>query len=310
MDMTPRKRRRQNDSLDIEISLRKSQLAALIELNNWYYADTLTLYELVCKRLGKTIHYGRFQNSMTELRHKAEYITCNPKQFYAIEPDNKKLVYMLSERGKSALRRHGIGTHAWGTHSKSFPHDWMGAYVVASLYLFADKRFIGPTEIQAKAPEHDHLFKFKVPSMEYTLAPDFPVFGFEYGPDSHRFFLLEMDCDSEDVDKGENFERASIGKKIRAYKELDTPDSNGDNIFYRQLKIPNHQVLFITTDALQKQRILKMVREVCGRTDMFLIRVMPHFSMLDRTPKPDPIFWTGEWESTAGEQFINIAREE
>lgn len=301
METRAHKTRRDNRSLNQDLPISRIRLATLKALNDFHLLDTLLLYKLVERDVG-TLHYGRFQNGLTDVRKKGGYITCPPAQFQTFNADYKRLVYQLTDRGKTVLKNHGIPVYSWGTHSSSFAHDWMMAHCMASIYLGADSKFISPAEIASRATVKENPFKFPVRSLDQTVAPDFPVFGFEYD-DGHNFFIFEMDCNTEIVET-ENFDRASLAKKITAYNELDKPDSRGDNAFWHRLRITNNYVGIITTDELQKRRIIQKVKQMCGKSKMFFIRTIPHFSTLDYTPDAMPELWSTGWERVGYDPFF------
>jgi hypothetical protein len=301
METGPHRNRRLNYYVDadgkpipyVDVGMTRIRLSILKQLNDWHDLDTLLLYKLVEQDIGP-LHYGRFQNQVTLLRKVAGYIHCPELQYQTINADYKRLVYSLTDQGKKVLKDNGVRLNQWGDHSASFAHDWMAAHCVASLKLAAPDKFIFPRDIAAKATV-ESPFVFPI-SAEKSLYPDWPVFGFDHGQE-HIFCIWEMDCNTRTVKQ--------MVEKIRDYLKLDEPDQNGDNFFWRRLRITTNYVCIVTTDPGHLRGILKEA----PKSDIVLYNTIPHFSTLDYTPEPLTELWSKPWQRVGHPDFYLNAPE-
>jgi len=295
----------------VDLQLTPSRLAVLETLAEFRDLNTEMLYQHVNAKLGRDVHRGWLQNSLTDLRKRAGYLSCYPAQYETVNADYKELIYRLTDRGRKFVERK---PHI---SSSSFFHDWMAAHVVASLRLMAHHEqvpFIEPLEILSRVPalKHPYAFPVELPwngkTIQHRSSPDYPIFGLNVGEENPLFIWLEIDCATEDGESDE-VDYSNITQKIACLHEL-TKEKQGDHQFWKRVKLPDIMFLFITTEKYQKRAIIESVKRVCGTSPRFLVKTMPHFRRIDYTPQPMADLWYTGWERVGYPPFFFNAKEE
>jgi hypothetical protein len=135
---------------------------------------------------------------------------------------------------------------------------------------------------------------------DQSLIPD-DLFGLEYLGRGFRFFAVEIDRNTESIERkatGYN----TWGKKVAAYSELL------ESRLYRQWwGIPNLSVLTVTTNATHARNILDYIeKQRCPFANRFALHVETDFGANWRVPKAVLAnVLGGPWFTTAGPRDIS-----
>jgi hypothetical protein len=139
------------------------------------------------------------------------------------------------------------------------------------------------------------------------LGPHEPdaLFGIGYPPaddPNYRFFALEYDRSTENVEPSENLNRASWLRKVLSYSAI----SNGtDPIYQTYLRVPSLQVLCVFSDPTRMANVMSLVDRLAGHADQFLFKTIPLIDpLVISTPLADLV--AQPWETTGG--TTNISR--
>lgn len=248
------------------------------------------LFELT-KHLAKS--YKHLQYRLTELYNgdgAGTYLTRPIQQFAGFEARYQHLVYDLTDRAKFALSEHGTLNPYGPKRSDPFLHQLMGACVGASIQLEAKKhglRYVSRAEIfmhpkagkalQAKNPM---AIPLSLLAGGKVLIPD-DLFGLEYPEGGFRFFAVEIDRNTESIER-KNLEQSAFGKKITGY--LDILKTRSFNSWWG---IPNLSVLTVTTNATHAVNLLEYVskQDEPRYGERFAFASNPSFGANWRVPK-------------------------
>jgi Replication-relaxation len=259
--------------------------------------------------------YSHLQNRLTEFYNgdaQGPYLTRPPQQFSSFHARYQHMVYDLAPRARQMLAERGTLPLHIPKRTDPFLHQLMQACVGASLALEApghDIRYIPRDEI-LRHPKLGAAKSAKNPmalplmgSDNATLIPD-DLFGFEYPGVGFRFFAVEIDRNTESIERT-NLAYNSIGKKVAHYLEV----LHGKT--YRTWwGIPNLTVLIITTNATHGRNILNYIQrqgdaKFEGR---FALTTTPDFGANWRVPKDILTHLLREpWATTTGQKSIDQA---
>ena len=174
--------------------------------------------------------YSHMQNRLTEFYHgdaQGPYLTRPPQQFSGFHARYSHVVYDLAPRARKALAERGTLPHIAPRRTDPFLHQLMQACVGASLELAAPQqgiRYIPRAEILAHPKLGDAKTAKNPMALPLrggdgaTLIPD-DLFGFEYPGTGFRFFAVEIDRNTESIERT-NLACNSIGKKVAGYLEI------------------------------------------------------------------------------------------
>lgn len=237
--------------------------------------------------------YKHLQYRLTELYNgdnTGTYLTRPPQQFAGFEARYQHLVYDLTDKAKNVLALNGTLPAYGPRRTDPFLHQLMGACVGASIEMAAKKqgiRYIPRAEIfshpragkavQAKNPM---AIPLSILSASKSLIPD-DLFGLEYPEGGYRFFAVEIDRNTESIER-KNLDYNAFGKKITGYLELLRTKSFSD-----WWGIPNLTVLTVTTNATHAQNLMEHVRKQGEPryADRFAFATEPTFGVNWRVPK-------------------------
>lgn len=269
------------------------------------------LFELT-RHLGKS--YKHLQYRLTELYNGdsvGTYLTRPSQQFAGFEARYQHLVYDLTDRAKIALSEHGTLSNFGPRRTDPFLHQLMGACVGASIELGAKGkgiRYIPRAEIfahpragkslQAKNPM---AIPLTAPSGSKTLIPD-DLFGLEYPGGGFRFFAVEIDRNTESIER-KNLDYNTFGKKITGYLELLRTKGFSD-----WWGIPNLSVLTVTTNATHAVNLLEYVQKQNNQhhAGRFAFACEPSFGVNWRVPKAVlSALLTDPWTTVSGPKDIS-----
>ena len=207
--------------------------------------------------------YSRLQNRLTEFYNgdsDGPYLTRPPQQFAGFEARYQHVVYDLAPRAKIALAERGALARFVPRRTDPFLHQLMGACVGASLELGASHhglRYIPREEILARQKggeshgDANNPMAIKIGGRR--LIPD-DLFGLEYPGTGFRFFAVEIDRNTESIErKIQN--QTSFGKKVVGYLDVLR-----NQTFRTHWGVPNLHILTVTTNATHAFNIIDYIR--------------------------------------------------
>jgi hypothetical protein len=234
--------------------------------------------------------YARFQNRLTEFYNGdagGPYLTRPPRQFDGFEARYQHIVYDLAPRAKVALSERGLFRRYSPKRIDPFLHQLMGACVAASIELTASAkglRYIPREEIltHEKCPIATRTGP-KPLSIAAGSAKVFPddLFGLEYPGEGFRFFAVEIDRNTESIERRDPAQNA-FARKLAGYRDVLRRQT-----YRARWGLPNLHVLTVTTNATHALNILDCVRKQDDRllSERFAVAVEPSFGANWRVPK-------------------------
>ncbi|MFI4973122.1 MAG: replication-relaxation family protein [Caulobacterales bacterium] len=210
--------------------------------------------------------YTHLQNRLTEFYNGSSerpYLVRPPQQFAGYEARYQHIVYDLAPRAKHALAERGTLARHSPRRSDPFLHRLMSACVAASIDRSAARkglRYISREEIltHPRCPETTRTASnpLAIPLGRHgarNMVPD-DLFGLEYAGAGFRFFAVEIDRNTESIER-KNFDQIAFAKKIVGYLDILR------NQTYRAWwGVPNLHVLTVTTNATHAHNILDYIR--------------------------------------------------
>ena len=134
--------------------------------------------------------------------------------------------------------------------------------------------------------ERDALFGIKYPPMD---DPDF------------RFFAVEYDRSTEDIEPSGNLARASWLRKVLSYSAIS---AHQNPIYQTYLKVPELFVLCIFSDSLRMENVRELVIRHAVHPNQFLFKAVPPIDPLICTG-PMPRLFTEQWRGVQGPVTID-----
>lgn len=200
--------------------------------------------------------YTHFQHRLTEFYNgdgRGAYLARPQQQFAAFEARYQHLVYDLAPRARLALEERGSLARYSPKRTDAFLHRLMSACVGASLELSARRkglRYIPREEIFAhpRCPEATKQTSnpLAVPIAGYgartSIVPD-DLFGLEYPGIGFRFFAVEIDRNTESIER-KNLAQRAFGFKVAGYLSVLR-----NRLYLDHWGVPNLHVLTVTTNA-------------------------------------------------------------
>jgi hypothetical protein len=254
---------------------------------------------------------SHLQNRLTEFYNgdwQGAYLARPPQQFASYGARYQHIVYDLMPRARLLLAERGAGLRS-APRSDPFVHRLMGACVMASIELTTPEvglRFIPFGEILSRpgceaAARSPNPLAIPLPgSGGRTLTPD-GMFGLEYPGSGYRFFTVEIDRNTESIER-KNLGQSSFGQKIAGYLNLLK-----DQTYRRWWGLPNLHVLTVTTSYLHASNILALIARQSGPrySEWFATAVEPQFGANWRVPR-DVLSYlvTQPWHSPTGQKGI------
>lgn len=221
------------------------------------------LYEFT-KHLRKD--YTHLQNRLTEFYNGSTdgaFLVRPPQQFAGFEARYQHIVYDLSPRARRALAERGTMARFSPPRTDPFLHRLMGACVGASLELSAAKkrlRYIPREEILShpkcregtKTADNPLAIPVWGHGAKKVLIPD-DLFGLEYPGAGFRFFAVEIDRNTESIER-RSFDQNAFAKKVVGYFNILRSQT------YRTWwGLPNLHVLTVTTNATHAANIVAFI---------------------------------------------------
>lgn len=293
------------------IVLTDADYAAFEAINRHGPLPTHYLYEFT-KHLRKD--YSHLQNRLTELyngtQEQRPYLVRPPQQFAAFEARYQHLVYDLAPGAKTVLAERGtLGLYS-PKRTDPFVHRLMGACVAASIELAASSkglRYIPREEILTHPKCVGELnvgspLAISLPGIIHwkALVPD-DLFGLEYPGSGFRFFAVEIDRNTESIERrslGQN----AFGRKVASYLQLLRNQS------YRGWwGIPNLHILTVTTNLTHARNIIDHIQKqsdpaYAGR---FAFAWEPAFGANWRVPRGVLGLLNGPWITAGADKDIS-----
>ncbi|GAA0298189.1 hypothetical protein GCM10009087_05000 [Sphingomonas oligophenolica] len=210
--------------------------------------------------------YTHLQNRLTEFYNgdaHGPWLIRPPQQFAGFEARYQHVVYDLAPRAKVALAERGTIACFSPKRSDPFLHRLMQACVVASLEISAPAkglRYISREEILAhpKCPQatrdtQNPLAISLIGAEQKVLIPD-DLFGIEYPGIGFRFFALEIDRNTESIER-RNLRQSAFGAKVAGYLDILR------NQTYRShWGVPNLHILTVTTNRTHERNIIDYIK--------------------------------------------------
>lgn len=237
--------------------------------------------------------YTHLQNRLTEFYNgdaQGAWLTRPPQQFAGFEARYQHVVYDLAPRAKVSLAERGTIARLSPRRTDPFLHQLMQACVASSLELCAPSkglRYIPREEIfsHPKCPQltRDAHNPMAIPISgmgQRALIPD-DLFGLEYPGVGFRFFALEIDRNTESIER-KNLKQTAFGTKIAGYVDILR------NQTYRiHWGVPNLRILTVTTNATHARNILDYIEKLVDPkyVDRFAFASEPAFGANWRVPK-------------------------
>ena len=203
-------------------------------------------------------------------------------------------------------------------------HDIALSFIMSSLEIAVrqqhELRFISHIDIitnaSSEARQATAPIAIPLPAMDHTfgpgnraelagtrLKPD-ALFGVQYPPlddPEYRFFALEYDRGTEDVEPTSNLRRSSWLRKILSY---DAISADPHPVHETYLRIPNLLVLCLFCDTVRMTNAMSVTATHASLPQQFLFKAIPFLDPL-LTAMPMPQLLQEPWQRLGG--TFNIA---
>lgn len=238
--------------------------------------------------------FKHLQYRLTELYNGdrvGPYLLRPEQQHAGYEARYQHLVYDLAPRARKAIAERGTLVRFSPKRTDPFLHQLMGACVAASFELTAPTkglRYIPREEILShpgcpaatKEMANPMAIPLFVAGPDKAIVPD-DLFGLEYPSSGFRFFAVEIDRNTESIERKDQSQN-TFGKKITGYLDILK-----NQTFKSHWGLPNLHVLTITTNANHGLNILKHVskQDQPRFNDRFAMACEPSFGTNWRVPR-------------------------
>jgi|SRR5579871_573573 len=235
-------------------------------------------------------HPKDHQARLTQLFHgtPAGHFLTRPKTFFdSFEARYQPMIYDLHPRAIAALSERDRLPDYIPSRDDHLLHRFMGACVGASIELAAKEaglRYITKSEIfvHPKCPDATRTAPnpLAIPFWDTRLVPD-DIFGIEYADGSFLFFAVEIDRNTESIER-KDLSQNAYGLKLKGYLEIMR-----EQLFKTRWGLPNLVVLTVTTNA----RHMRNMMDYLNKQDdprlhkWFLFKAKPDFGTNWRVPK-------------------------
>ena len=130
------------------------------------------------------------------------------------------------------------------------------------------------------------------------------LFGIDYGGD-HKFFAVEFDRSTEDVEPTKNLVRASWLRKILSYS---ASAAKPKPIYETYFKVPNLLVLCIFSDATRMAHVMRLAKAHATYPSQFRFKtIAPVDPLLNAATLPQLV--TEPWQRVGGTFNLLTAEE-
>jgi hypothetical protein len=205
-------------------------------------------------------------------------------------------------------------------------HDAALSFVMSSIEIAvrraAGLRFITHLDVirhaSAHAQQAQNPLSIPLPLLQHTfpdgktvtldnihVKPD-ALFGIGY-EDDHKFFALEFDRSTEDVEPTKSLVRASWLRKILAYS---TVSAKPNPIYENYLKVPNLQILCLFSDSTRMAHVMRLAGRYASDPSQFCFKtIAPVDPLLNANYKTLLPLATEPWRRTSGTFSLATAEE-
>jgi len=229
---------------------------------------------------------------LTKFYHGAEntppMLSRPPQQFASFAARYQPLIYYLTDAGRQVLAEAGRLDRYTPQRTDHFLHRFMGASISASIELLARERGIAfiPTErilSHSRCPESTRTspnpLAIPIPGGLGSLVPD-NLFGFHYPGDGYRFFAVEIDRNTESIER-KTRNQTAFAKKVLGYREIFR-----SRTFESHWGLPNLLVLTVTTNSAHMSNLLHYLTKLDNPlSERFLFKHEPMFGVNWRVPR-------------------------
>jgi hypothetical protein len=203
-------------------------------------------------------------------------------------------------------------------------HDAALSFVMSSIEIGIRRarnlRFITHLDIlrhaSSDAQNAQSPLSIPLPRLEHTFAdgksvtledvhvkPD-ALFGIDYGED-HKFFAMEFDRSTEDVEPTKNLVRASWLRKILSYS---ASAAKPKPVYETYLQVPNLLVLCVFSDATRMAHVMRLAKACATYPTQFLFKtIAPVDPLLNAAPLPQLVI--EPWQRVGGTFNLSTAEE-
>lgn len=229
--------------------------------------------------VGRTYHQHRLTRLYNGDSDGISYMRRPPQQFASYAARYQPLIYDLTADGYRALGKPPI------PRNDPFLHRLMGACVAASLeislhggtaYISRDQIFAHPA---CPTSTRNAANPLALPIGNATLIPD-DLFGIRYSDDTFRFFAVEVDRNTEAIER-KTLGQTAYGRKLELYLRALREKS------YRSFwGIPTLMVLTVTTNTTHAANMMDHLHmlDPSKLSQRFLFKARPEFSANWRVP--------------------------
>ncbi|MEJ7925778.1 replication-relaxation family protein [Sphingobium sp. AN641] len=246
------------------------------------------LYEFTRRRRRDRSH---LQNRLTEFYNGdagGSYLTRPRQQFASYQARYQPLIYDLAPRALRALSERGTLASPAAVRSDPFVHRFMTACVSASLELTAPSqglRYISFQEILdhpkcgAARTAANPLALQLGNRLAGEIIPDL-LYGIEYPGIGFRFFAVEIDRNTESIER-RNLCQSAFARKVAGYVA-----ALRDQSYRLWWGIPNLHILTVTTNATHARKLNEYIKSHVPETvqSRFVIKVDATFGIDWRVP--------------------------
>ena len=228
-----------------------------------------------------------------------------PQQFASFAARYQPLIYDLTDAGRQVLAEADRLDRYAPPRTDHFLHRFMGASISASIEVLARERgiaFIPAEQIlsRPRCPESTRTsfnpLAIPTPGAPGSLVPD-NLFGFRYPGDGYRFFAVEIDRNTESIERKTRNQDA-FTKNIHGYREIFRSCA-----FERHWGVPNLLLLTVTTNHAHMFNLLRHIAKLDDPlTERFLFKAEPTFGVNWRVPRAVLAHLFSPWERV-GTQF-------
>ena len=254
------------------------------------------------------------QNRLTEFYNgdaSGSFLSRPPQQFASYRARYQHVVYDLAPRARRALAERGTLTTYGHARCDPFVHRLMTACVSASFELAAPTfglRYIPFQEIL------DHprcgnarkaAYPLVLPTTDRThggVIPD-QLFGLEYPGTGFRFYAVEVDRNTESI------ERKNLGQSAFARKVVGYIAALSEQSYRTWWGLPNLHVLIVTTNLTHAHKLLEHLRAHVpdALKYRFAVRAEPMFGADWRVPNVPLAHLLAEpWETASGTRSLAV----
>ena len=257
--------------------------------------------------------YSQLQNRLTELyngtRAQPPWLVRPQQQFASFHARYQHLVYDLAPPARLALGERGWLARWSPKRTDPFVHRLMAACAGASFEQGANARglrYIAQEEIlahpkAARARQAANPLAIPLPTIDAqrALVPD-DLFGLEYPGAGFRFFAVEVDRNTESIER-KALAQTAFGRRITAYLQLLRTQAYRD-----WWGIPNLNVLTVTTSDVHRHNMLLHLakQNEPARAGRFAFTCAIEFGANWRVPRDLLDLLDRPWSTTAGDRDI------